>query len=196
METLYALTHDFEKLFDSYDEIYDIEYASNGKDGYVDDDGNPVDPAAIRDEMQQAWFDTLDAMECEITDKAANTALYIKNINADIKALEAEKKALEARIKSKKAKKDGMQNYLLCCLEAAKLETIDTPKVYVQIKDNPPSLEFTDENAFIGWAEAHRDDLLKYSDPEPRRDFIKKLIKSGEEIPYTEIVQKKRIEIK
>lgn len=94
METLYALTHNFEELFDSYDAIYDIEYASDGKGGYVDDDGNPVDPAAVREEMQQAWFDTLDAMECEITDKAKNVALYIKILRQRRKLLMPKRKGL------------------------------------------------------------------------------------------------------
>lgn len=196
MSSLYEMTNDFANLFEQFDAIMSCEFAPDGNGDYVDDDGNPVDPAAVREEMQQAWFDTLDAMECEIKDKAVNTALYIKNVSADIKALEAEKKSLEARIKNKKNKRDGMQNYLFCCLEAAKLTTIDTPKVYIRIKENPPSLEFTDENAFIGWAENHHDDLLKYFNPEPRKDVIKKLIKSGEKIPYTEIVRGKRIEIK
>ncbi len=90
-----------------------------------------------------------------------------------------------------------MKKYLMNCLETARLSKIDTPRASVSLKNNPPSLHFTDESDFIAWAENHdREDLLKYADPAPRKDVIKKLIKAGEEIPYTEIVQEKGILIK
>lgn len=197
MSSLYELTQDFRSLFDQYEAIAEIEFEPDGKGGFLDDDGNPVDPAAVRAAMAEAWFDTLDGMECELTEKAGKVAEYIKNTEAEYKAIEAEKKRLEARLRAKKSTAERMKKYLWDCLETAKLFKIETPRVCVSLKNNPPSLQFTDENAFIGWAENHdRDDLLKRIDPVPRKDVIKKLIKAGEEIPYTEIVQKKSIVIK
>lgn len=197
MSSLYELTQDFRSLFDQYEAIAEIEFEPDGKGGFLDDDGNPVDPAAVRAAMAEAWFDTLDGMETELTEKAGNVAVYIKNLKAEYGAIEAEKKRLEARLRAKKSTAERMEKYLWDCLETAKLFKIETPRVCVSLKNNPPSLEFTDENAFLGWAESHdRDDLLKRTDPVPRKDVIKKLIKSGEEIPYTEIVQKKSIVIK
>lgn len=197
MSSLYELTQDFRSLFDQYEAIAEIEFEPDGKGGFLDDDGNPVDPAAARAAMAEAWFDTLDGMETELTEKAGNVAVYIKNLKAEYGAIEAEKKRLEARLRAKKSTAERMEKYLWDCLETAHLSKIETPQASVSFKDNPPSLQFTDENAFIGWAENHdRDDLLKRTDPVPRKDVIKKLIKSGEEIPYTEIVQKKSIVIK
>lgn len=197
MASLYELTQDFKELFDSYEAITEMEFEPDGKGGFLDDDGNPVDPAAARAAMAEAWFDTLDGMEGELTAKAENVAVYIKNIKAEYEAIEAEKKRLEARLRTKKATAERMKKYLMDCLETARLSKIDTPRASVSLKNNPASLHFTDECLFIGWAENHdREDLLKYTDPAPRKDVIKKLIKSGEEIPYTELVQEKSIMIK
>lgn len=197
MASLYEMTQDFKNLFDQYEAITEMEFESDGKGGFLDDDGNSVDPAAVRSAMTEAWFDTLDGMETELTEKAGNVAVYIKNIKAEYEAIEAEKKRLEARIRAKKTTAERMKRYLVDCLETARLSKIDTTRVSVSLKNNPPSLHFTDESDFIGWAENHdRGDLLKYADPAPRKDVIKKLIKAGEEIPYTEIVQEKGIIIK
>ena len=75
MESLYNMAKQFEELFNSYEAIADMQFAPDGNGGYLDDDGNPVDPAAAREEMTQAWFDTLDGMEIAIQEKAENVAL-------------------------------------------------------------------------------------------------------------------------
>lgn len=197
MASLYEMTQDFKELFDQYEAITEMEFEPDGKGGFLDDDGNPVDPAAVRAAMTEAWFDTLDGMETELTEKAGNVAVYIKNIKAEYEAIEAEKKRLEVRLRAKKSTAERMKKYLMNCLETARLSKIDTPRASVSLKNNPPSLHFTDESDFIAWAENHdREDLLKYADPAPRKDVVKKLIKAGEEIPYTEIVQEKGILIK
>lgn len=197
MANLYKMTRDFKELFDQYEAITEMEFEPDGKGGFLDDDGNPIDPAAARAAMAEAWFDTLDGMETELTEKAGSVAVYIKNIKAEYEAIEAEKKRLDARMRSKKSTMERMKRYLADCLETARLSKIDTPRASVSLKNNPPSLQFTDETLFIGWAENHdREDLLKFTAPVPRKDVIKKLIKSGEEIPYTKMVQEKSITIK
>lgn len=195
---LYELSNDFAELFDNFDAISAMTFSKNEMGEFVDDDGNPVpDPEVFKAAMEEAWFDTLDGMETELTEKAENVAVYIKNLKAEYEAIETEKKRLEARLKTKKSAAARMEKYLMDCLDMARLSKIDTPRASVMIKNNPPSLQFTDENAFIGWAENHdRDDLLKRTDPTPRKDVIKKLIKCGEEIPYTEMIQKKSITVK
>ena len=80
MSKLYEMTAEFAELFDNYDAIVNIEFTPDGNGGFVDDDGNPVDPEERRKEMQQAWFDTLDGMEQELVRKAENVAVYIKNM--------------------------------------------------------------------------------------------------------------------
>lgn len=196
MESLYEMTNQFEELFNSYEAIADMQFAPDGEGGYLDDDGNPVDPAAVREEMAQAWFDTLDGMEIAIQEKAENVALYIKNLDYEIKAIKSEKSRLDARLKSKEKSCKNMLEYLKNCLEAAKLKKIETPRAAISIRNNPESVEISDEKSFIGWAQDNNDDLLRYKDPEVNKTAVKQLLKAGEEVPYAKLIRTKTLNIK
>ena len=196
MESLYSMTKQFEELFNSYEAIADMQFAPDGEGGYLDDDGNPVDPAAAREEMAQAWFDTLDGMEIAIQEKAESVALYIKNLDYEIKAIKSEKSRLDARLKSKEKSFKNMLEYLKNCLEAAKLKKIETPRAAISIRNNPESVEITDEKSFIGWAQDNNDDLLRYKDPEVNKTAVKQLLKAGEEVPFAKLIRTQSLTIK
>lgn len=196
MESLYSMTKQFEELFNSYEAIADMQFAPDGEGGYLDDDGNPVDPAAAREEMAQAWFDTLDGMEIAIQEKAESVALYIKNLDYEIKAIKAEKSSLDARLKSKEKSCKNMLEYLKNCLEAAKLKKVETPRAAISIRNNPESVEITDEKSFIDWAQDNNDDLLRYKDPEVNKTAVKQLLKAGEEVPFAKLIRTKTLNIK
>ena len=196
MESLYEMTNQFEELFNSYEAIADMQFAPDGEGGYLDDDGNPVDPAAVREEMAQAWFDTLDGMEIAIQEKAESVALYIKNLDYEIKAIKNEKSRLDARLKSKENSCKNMLEYLKNCLEAAKLKKIETPRAAICIRNNPESVEITDEKSFIGWAQDNNDDLLRYKDPEVNKTAVKQLLKAGKEVPFAKLIRTKTLNIK
>ena len=196
MESLYEMTKQFEELFNSYEAIVDMQFAPDGEGGYLDDDGNPVDPAAVREEMAQAWFDTLDGMEIAIQEKAESVALYIKNLDYEIKAIKNEKSRLDARLKSKEKSCKNMLEYLKNCLEAAKLKKIETPRAAISIRNNPESVDITDEKSFIGWAQDNNDDLLRYKDPEVNKTAVKQLLKAGEEVPFAKLIRTKTLNIK
>ena len=196
MESLYEMTKQFEELFNSYEAIVDMQFAPDGEGGYLDDDGNPVDPAAVREEMAQAWFDTLDGMEIAIQEKAESVALYIKNLDYEIKAIKSEKSRLDARLKSKEKSCKNMLEYLKNCLEAAKLKKIETPRAAISIRNNPESVEITDEKSFIGWAQNNNDDLLRYKDPEVNKTAVKQLLKAGEEVPFAKLIRTQSLTIK
>ena len=196
MESLYEMTKQFEELFNSYEAISDMQFAPDGEGGYLDDDGNPVDPAAVREEMTQAWFDTLDGMEIAIQEKAESVALYIKNLDYEIKAIKSEKSRLDARLKSKEKSCKNMLEYLKNCLEAAKLKKIETPRAAISIRNNPESVEIADEKSFIGWAQDNNDDLLRYKDPEVNKTAVKQLLKAGEEVPFAKLIRTQSLTIK
>ena len=196
MESLYEMTKQFEELFNSYEAIVDMQFAPDGEGGYLDDDGNPVDPAAAREEMAEAWFNTLETMEADIYDKAENVALYIKNLDYEIKAIKSEKSRLDARLKSKENSCKNMLEYLKNCLEAAKLKKIETPRAAISIRNNPESVEISDEKSFIGWAQDNNDDLLRYKDPEVNKTAVKQLLKAGEEVPFAKLIRTQSLTIK
>ena len=197
MSSLYEMTRDFEGLFEQYEAISDVEFASDGNGGYIDDDGNTVDPAAAREEMVQAWFDTLDGMEQEIQNKAEAVAIYIKSITAEAEIIKAEESRLRSRRQSKEKAAERMKKYLMDCMAAAKLKKIDMPRAAISIRNNAEAVEITDESGFIAWAQANdRDDLLKYSAPEIRKTFVKQDLKAEKDIPYAKLTRSQSVIIK
>lgn len=99
---LYEYAKNFEELFDSLDAISDYEPETNAEGQYIDDDGNIIDDLdAYKNDMKQAWFDTLDGIEEAFEDKAENIACLIKQLKYDIEMLKKEKANIERRKKSK-----------------------------------------------------------------------------------------------
>nr|DAH88992.1 MAG TPA: resistance protein [Bacteriophage sp.] len=196
MAALYEMTNDFAELFEQYDAITECEFESDGKGGYVDDDGNPVDPEAYRKEMQEAWFDTLDGMEQALVEKAENVAVYIKSLESEAKQLKAEEDRLKARRQSKENSAKNMRSYLMRCMETAKIAKIDKPKAVISVKDSPESVEISDSGEFIKWAESGHDDYLRYKGPEVNKPAVKAALKAGENIPFAVLARSRSLTIK
>ncbi len=197
MATLYELTRNFEDLFEQFEAIENMEFTPDGNGGYVDDDGEPVDPAAAREEMKQAWFDTLDGMEYDIQNKAEALAIYIKGISAEADIIKAEEARLRSRRQSKEKTAENLKKYLMDCMGAAKLKKIEMPRAVISIKRNAESVEITDEAKFIEWAQKNeRDDLLKYSAPKIRKSFVKQDLKADRDIPFARLTRSQSVIIK
>ena len=192
---LYEMSADFSELFDNYDAIVNIEFTPDGKGGFLDDDGNPVDPEERRREMQQAWFDTLDGMEQELVCKAENVAVYIKNMEAEAKTLKAEEDKLKARRQAKENAAKRMREYLMGCMKQANISKIDEPRAVISLRNNPESVEISDESEFIGWAADH-DEYLRYKAPEINKTAVKNALKSGAEIPFAALTRSQSLTIK
>ena len=193
---LYEMSADFSELFDNYDAIVNIEFTPDGKGGFVDDDGNPVDPEERRKEMQQAWFDTLDGMEQELVRKAENVAVYIKAMEAEAKSLKAEEDRLKARRQSKENAAKRMREYLMDCMKQANISKIDEPRAVISLRNNPESVEISDENEFISWANEEHDDYLRFKAPEINKTAVKNALKSGAEIPFAALTRSQSLTIK
>ena len=192
---LYEMSADFSELFDNYDAIVNMEFTPDGKGGFLDDDGNPVDPEERRREMQQAWFDTLDGMEQELVRKAENVAVYIKNMEAEAKTLKAEEDKLKARRQAKENAAKRMREYLMDCMKQANISKIDEPRAVISLRNNPESVEISDETEFIGWAADH-DEYLRYKAPEINKTAVKNALKSGAEIPFAALTRSQSLTIK
>ena len=192
---LYEMSADFSELFDNYDAIVNIEFTPDGKGGFLDDDGNPVDPEERRREMQQAWFHTLDGMEQELVRKAENVAVYIKNMEAEAKTLKAEEDKLKARRQAKENAAKRMREYLMGCMKQANISKIDEPRAVISLRNNPESVEISDESEFIGWAADH-DEYLRYKAPEINKTAVKNALKSGAEIPFAALTRSQSLTIK
>jgi len=185
VNTLFAMTAEFEELFNRYDEIVNFE----------PDDGE--DPDEFRKSAEEAWFTTLDCMEEDIEVKAENTACYIKYLTAQADAMKAEEKRLHDRRTAKENAAKRLKDYLMCCMDSAKLAKIDRPKACVSVRNNAESVNITSEDSFIDWALKYdHQELLKFADPTISKTAVKSLLKNGEAVPFAELVRTRSVVIK
>lgn len=181
---LYELSEQFAELFDRFDEINE----------YTPEDGG--DPEAAREMLRCAWFDTLTAIEDEFDVKAENVACYIKSMNAEIKAMKEEESALRRRRQAFENSVERLKGYLLGTMNAIGRNKIDMPRARLSIRKNAESLVIDDELRFIEWAQSNNDDLLKYSLPEIRKTDTKKMIQSGQKLPFVHLTRTESLTIK
>jgi hypothetical protein len=71
-----------------------------------------IDTEEDAEDIEQAWFDTLEGIEGEFECKAESVAQYIKELNAEAEAIKAEEKKLSARRKAKENAAIRMKDYL------------------------------------------------------------------------------------
>lgn len=194
---LYELSTTFADLFDQFDEINTYTPDTDADGNYIGDDGEVItDLEALRESYRQAWFDTLTAIEGEFDAKAENIAVYIKNMTAEVKALKQEEDALRLRRKAFEKSVERMKAYLLGSMHAVGRLKIDMPRARLSIRRNAESIVIDDPAQFIRWAQTHRDELLKYAEPEIRKTDAKKLVQAGEALPFVHLTRTESLTIK
>lgn len=194
---LYEITAEFADLFDRFDDIANYTPDTDEYGRYVTEDGDIIeDLEAYRQSYLTAWFDTLTSIEGEFNEKAENVAVYIKNLTADINEMKAEKKRLKSRRLSIECQAKRMTDYLLRSMNAVGVKTIDMPRARMTLKLNPESVVLENEGALIRWAMEHDDSILKYSEPEIKKNDVKALLRMGQQIPYAHLERKESVTIK
>ena len=154
---LYEYAEEFGALFDSLDEM----------------DG---------EEMEQAWFDTLESIEAEFEDKAENLIAFIKELNAQAAILREQEKAFAERRRAKEHHAERLKKYLLGCMNTVGRKKIDRPLGCASVRNNAETPRFADEGAFIAWAKNNAGELLRYKDPEIDKKAVKRCLQEGHEI--------------
>lgn len=195
---LYELSSTFKELFDRFEELSTYEFDTDDEGNAIDDDGNIIaDPDAMREDMLQAWFDTLEGIEEEFGDKAENVLVYIKELTAEVKEMKQEKSRLSARISSKERQAERLKEYILNCMDDLGIKRLNGIKASCTLCNNPESVEIKDELGFINWAQNNElHSLLRYSDPEINKTAVKNLLKDGENLPYSSLIRTRSLRIK
>lgn len=187
---LYELTNNFSELFEHYEDIIAWQPETDADGKPIDANGDEIENIeAYKNNMLQAWFDTLEGIEGEFEQKAADIAVYIKGIEGEIKVLQTEKKSLDARINQRKNSIERLKKYLVANMQSIGRSKIDVPAAVLSLRKNAPSLVVDDEMSFIYWAQEHHDELLKYSMPDIKKKETKDLVKAGVKIPYVHMEQ-------
>ena len=194
---LYELSATFADLFDQFDEINSYTPDTDADGNYVSDCGEVItDLEALRESYRQAWFDTLSGIEEEFDVKAESIAVYIKNMTAEIKAMKQEEDALKRRRLAFEKSVERMKGYLLGSMHAVGRLKIDMPRARLSIRRNAESIVIDDPAQFIRWAQTHRDNLLKYAEPEIRKTEAKKLVQGGVRLPFVHLTRTESLTIK
>ena len=168
---LYEYAAEFAELFDNLDDM-------DGED------------------MEQAWFDTLESIEAEFDDKAENVIAYIKELESQAAALKEQEKAFAERRRAKEHHAERLKKYLLDCMNATDRVKIDRPMGCATVRNNAESPRFADEEKFIMWAIANADDLLTYPKPKISKTAVKDYIRAGNEIPGVTLERSQSVIIK
>ena len=142
---------------------------------------------------EEAIADTLEAITAELEVKADNIACLLKTLNAEAFAIREEEKRLAERRKAKERVAERLKQYLSDTLQRASIDKVETARNKISFRKSE-SVEVDDE-AFIKWALAFRDDLLIYTATANKTE-IKKAIKDGYEIVGAELRVKQNIQIK
>ncbi|MBO1583011.1 siphovirus Gp157 family protein [Bacillus sp. XF8] len=109
--------------------LYDLTSNWNQLQMMIEDG---VDPSVLED--------TLQAIEESIQDKVQNTALVIRNLEADVDAIKAEEKRLAERRKAIENNCKNLKDYLYQQMTAVEMKRIKGTIVTVGIQKNPASL--------------------------------------------------------
>lgn len=197
MGQLFDYAETFDQLFASYDSIANWEPDTDADGNFIDANGNIIENVVVyKEQMLQAWFDTLEAVEGEFDVKAENLACYIKQLKAEAETLKKEKLAFTKRQAQKEKQAEKLTKYLLSSMQAAGKTKIDMPRAVINIKRNAPSLVISDELGLVDWLMKNNDKLLKYEMPTVKKAEVKKQLKAGEEIPFVQLESKSSVTIK
>jgi len=126
--------------------------------------------------------------------KIENTALFIKNLEAEAEAIKAEEKSLADRRKAKECKIEWLKNYLTGYLLDTGKTKFETAKTAISFRRSEV-LTITDEKRLLEWLEKE-ERYLRYKMPEINKSDIKTALKQGENIPYVVLEQKQNIQVR
>lgn len=194
---LYELNFEMNEIAERLEAALEWEPDTDTLGRPIDFDGNVIDDVEkFREDMIEAWKTTLDGVAEEFDEKAANIAVYIKDLKSESEQLYKEEKALKKRRAVKENALKTVTKYLLENMQEAGKSKIGTAKAEISLRTNPESVEIADENGFVKWAQENGDDLLRYPKPEINKSAVKAAIKGGKNIPGAEIVRTQSLIIK
>jgi chromosome segregation ATPase len=139
----------------------------------------------------QVIEDTLSSLEGAIEDKAANIALFVRGIDADVSVIDAEVKRLQDRKRSLVNRMDGLKNYLKGQMEAANMPKIKTATHTISLQNNPPAVNIYDQEQIPA---SFLTIIPEQYQPDKKR--ISEALKAGEQVPGAELTQGKSLRIR
>ena len=141
------------------------------------------------DSREEVFFDTMEALQGEWSEKALNVAKYIKSLEAEADAINAAKERMALRGKSLESRIEFMRNYLLQGIARTGITPKDS-EIALNIRKSERLI--VDDESLIG-------DAYRKVIPEQKvidKNMIKAAIKCGTEISGAHIESHLNLTIK
>lgn len=137
-------------------------------------------------------FEAFEELQMAREEKIDNTAKWIIDLEAEAKMVKERADELTERAQATKKKAERLREFLQEYLQGEKRKTADYTIGYRRTE----AVEITDEDGAIAWLMEHRDDALTYQQPKISKTAVKELLKSGEEVPGAELVERQSMSIR
>ncbi len=134
----------------------------------------------ILDDVDFDIEEELNKLDIEKTTKLENYVCYYKGELAEIDALKAEEQKLAKRRRAMENRAQHMKEFITRVADGRKYKT---PRMVLSYRRSPVA-QVNDMKELI----KYDDSLVRYADPEPRKNEIKKLLKAGKKVPGCKLV--------
>jgi len=150
---------------------------------------NFMEVQALIEEGNEGLRDTLDAIDLAIEDKLENIAKLIRNLDGEATALKNEEERLADKRKSIENNIKNLKQYSQSALEDTGNRKLKAGIFTYSIQKNPPSVAINDDKLIP---------QEYYVPVEPKLDkqYIKEMLKDGEEVPGAELSQGDSVRIR
>jgi len=139
---------------------------------------------------EQAFLDTMEAIEGEIKLKAQNVGAFFLNIEAEISAIKEAENKMQARRKWLQKKSEQLKFYLKSNMERCAILEIKSPEFSIKLANNPSSLIVDNEDVID--AEYFEIETVKTLN----KNKVKQALKDGLTIEGVHLEHSKRLVIK
>lgn len=134
-------------------------------------------------------FDQLKELEAKREDKLENTALFIKNLEAEVEAFKTEEKNLSERRKTKENKLNWVWQFLSDFLISEDVNKFETARCRLSFRKS--------EVVEVDSIDLLPDELKKEKTTvSPDRAAIKKAIKAGTELKGARLIERQNLQVK
>lgn len=151
-----------------------------------------ADKLADTDMDEQTIADTLESLSGDLEVKATNTAMVIRNIEANAAAIKEAEAQMAARRKALENRAARLKDYLLGNMIVAGIGKVESPYFRLSVRDNPPSVEVY-EPGLIPQQYMRQPEPPP---PAPDKKAIAEAMKAGQEVPGCRLTRGQRLEIK
>ncbi len=138
-------------------------------------------------------YEQFTRLQMERDTKIENTALYVKNLEAEAKAIKEEEARLSERRKSMENKAKRLREYIGFALDGEKFETARCSIGYRKAT----ALEVDDITSAAEWLDCNgHTDMVVYSSPSIDKRAVTALIKGGTQVPGVELVERQSLQLR